>query len=117
MDEYLNLTAWMVRLTKARADRLRATVYVAPGRAGALVKAFHGRDIRCWEHSDTTVRVEDPLSVLELYERIGTNLALVPLLKRYCELRSFLRPGQKRPPSVVSDLEDVIRDVLEKQGD
>lgn len=117
MEEYLNITPYMIRLTKARADRLRVTIFVAPGRASSLVEALKNRNIGCWEHSDSTVRIEDPLSVLELYERTGINLSALSLLRDYCELRSFLRPGQKRPPDVVGRLEALIGQILALQGD
>jgi len=116
-DEYLNITPLMIKMSKARPDRLRVTLYVAPGRATSTVRALRGRDIGCWEHSDSTIRLEDPLSVLELYARTGINLAMIPKLKDYCELRSFLRPGQKRSPDVVGRLEVLIPEILALQGD
>jgi hypothetical protein len=113
----MNLTPFMIRLTKARSDRLRATIFVAPGRAQELVGRLRDRDVGCWAHSDSTIRVEDALSLVELYERTGICIGLNSMLRDYTELRSFLRPGQKRAPDVVNRLEELIKRILEVQGD
>lgn len=117
MSQPMNLTPFMVRLTKARPDRLRATIYVAPGRAKELCKRLKDRAIAGWEHSDSTIRVEDPLSLVELFDSTQIMIGIIDPLRQYAERRSFLRQGQKRAPDLIEAIMSLVNYILEIQGD
>lgn len=106
-----------MRLTKSKSFRLRCTVYVAPGRAEYLRHLLNLRGIPSLLHSDSTVRVECPVALVELYERTGVNETVTGLLREYAAAASYLKVGQKRSPAVVEELERLVEAVLDEQGD